>query len=476
MTQLLSPTSKFFVKFPAFFSVCMALTVAVTLSLSVPSASAAETERAAAVEMPAVGKVSLVLGKAYLVKPHRSRIRVTVGTPITVSDQILTEANGHVHIRFIDQALVSVRPDSRLEIIRYDYNEQQPSQSLIKFNLVEGVTRSISGEGARSARDRFRLNTPIAAIGVRGTDFVVSATAQTTRALVNVGTIVLAPYSSTCTAADFGPCDSNAVALTESSLEVIELDSAGSLPRIVPASHEREPDSMREEVQLALAAVYDDAEDKVVGTEVYLENVTSLRATEEVANASLAAEAAAEPELPDFTPGEPVSSVALTDRQLVWGRWADGVGGQELITLSYAEATAGRKVTVGNAEYALFRSESGKGRVEPGLGPVSFTLDSAQAFYNSDSGIVAMQVNGGSLDIDFGLSLFSTELNLLHVATGSVDFIASGSISDRGYFNARSATQSISGAVSQDATEAGYFFQKQLEVGSIQGLTLWNSN
>jgi len=55
-----------------------------------------------------------------------------------------------------------------------------------------------------------------------------------------------------------------------------------------------------------------------------------------------------------------------------------------------------------------------------------------------------------------------------------VDFIATGSITERGYFNSRSASQSIAGAVSQDGTEAGYFFQQQLENSSIHGLTLWD--
>ena len=33
--------------------------------------------------------------------------------------------------------------------------------------------RSVTGQWGEASRDRFRLNTPIAAIGVKGTDFVV---------------------------------------------------------------------------------------------------------------------------------------------------------------------------------------------------------------------------------------------------------------------------------------------------------------
>jgi hypothetical protein len=122
----------------------------------------------------------------------------------------------------------------------------------------------------------------------------------------------------------------------------------------------------------------------------------------------------------------------------------------------------------------LFRDGDGKTRIQAGLGPVSFALHSAQAFYHSDSGVVAMTVLGGSLDINFNNTQFATELNMNHSLTGNVDFIANGFIFDGGYFYTRSATERMAGAVSLDGTEAGYFFEKQLASGGIQGLTLWD--
>lgn len=458
--------SRFFVKLTAIFSPCV--TIAAALALSFSAQVAAETET----ETRPIGEVSLLVGKAYLLKPDQSRQAVKQGSQIQVGDQILTQANGHVHIRFVDNAFATVRPDSRLEIISYDYDAQQPEKSLIKFELIEGITRVRSGAGAKAARSRFRLNTPVAAIGVRGTDFVVSATQQTTRALVNQGAIVVAPYSADCTAAAYGPCDFNAVELTDNSLQIIEFDGSSPNHRLIPAPHEREPGTMRQEVQLAVTGAENSSADNSVGTEVYLENVTSRKVTEQAVS-TVAAELA----LPEFTPQASVASAALTSRQMVWGRWADGAGELERITLTYDEARDGREVTVGvrGSDYVLYRTEGDWPQIEKGLGLVSFSLNSAQAFYNSDSGVVAMQVNGGNLDIDFEQSLFATELNLNSIDTGFIDFVANGSISDRGYFNSRSASQRIAGAVSQDGTEAGYFFQQQLESGNIQGITLWDS-
>jgi hypothetical protein len=431
-------------------------------SVSAHPASAAEAAEAG--ESAVVGKVSLVLGKAYLLSEGKPRKLVEKGSQIRVGDQILTQTNGNVHIHFVDEALVSVRPDSQLEIITYDYDAEHPEKSSIKFNLIEGIARSISGEGAKAARSRYRLNTPIAAIGVRGTDFVVSVTEQSTRALVNQGAIIMAPYSADCTASAIGPCVANAVELTDSALQMLEFEGTALVPRLIPAPHEREPGIMREEVQLALANNTSQDEDVVADNDAYLENVTSLRATQQAAD-----------NLPEFTPDAAVASLELTNRQMVWGRWASEPSAQERITLSYEEARIGRKITVGNSEYALFRTEGPRPQVERGLGPVSFSLDSAQAFYNSESGIVAMQVNRGNLDIDFDQSRFTTELNLNHISTGFVDFVASGTISDRGYFNAIADTQRLAGAVTTDGSEAGYFFEKQLESGSINGLTLWDA-
>lgn len=422
-----------------------------------------------------VGEVSLVLGKAYLRSGAKEQL-IHAGTQIKVSDQIVTESNGHVHIRFVDQALVSVRPDSRLEIQRYDFNPQSPAESSIKLNLLEGVTRAISGDGAHAARERFRLNTPIAAIGVRGTDFVVSASDRSVRALVNEGAIVMAPFSADCLATAFGPCAANAVELSQDSLQMLEVSGGTPLPRLLPATDERgelSPSQAATEVAKA-----DSADEKTAGTQVYLENVTSRRVAE-VAN-NVASRPQIKPGITDFTPATALQDAALMKNNLVWGRWQgnDGRGEQERLSLAYSSASAGRDVTVGSlaSDYVLFRDSKGSTLVKPDLGVVSFGLSSAQAFYHSGSGVMAMQVNSGALEIDFNQKSFNTRLGLQSAASGKVDFSAAGQYIDGGYFYSNTDTQSVKGAISLDAKEAGYLFQKTLETGNnVEGITLWGA-
>lgn len=447
---------------------------------SLPAAHALEPDLAsegraapASAALAEVGEVSLVLGVAYLQHDNGSRQRLSAGAAVRVSDRIITEANGHVHVRFVDQGLVSVRPSSRLEIVSYDYNAERPALSTVKFNLEEGVTRSISGDAAQSAKDRFRLNTPIAAIGVRGTDFVVSATQQSVRALVNEGTIVMAPYSAECRMDALGPCGTNAVELAGTSFQMIEMEGGTPLPRLLPAPDERDTDSIREDVQVAIASVEDTADEKSARNDIYLEGVTSPRVTAEAAQVADEFSETPEPVI-DFTPELALAADVLDDRQLIWGRYAEGQQQAERITVALDTARADRSVAVGNADYVLYRTIEDSTRVDRGLGVVSFDLNSAQAFYSSSSGVVAMQVNGGNLDIDFDRSEFATELNLNHELTGAVDIIGAGEISDGGFFNTRTDDQRISGTVSIDGSEAGYFFERQLEDGGIEGLTIWD--
>jgi len=452
-----------------------------------------------------VGEVSLVLGKAWLESAHAGRRVAEQGAIVHVEDRVVTGANGHVHIHFADGALVSVRPDSRLEIDRYDYDPMAPERSTVRFTLEEGVTRSISGDAARSAKQRFRLNTPIAAIGVRGTDFVVSATESTTRAMVNEGIIVLAPYSVDCSINSFGPCVANAVELSGESLQMLAMDSSAPAPRLLPAPNVRNPNMMREEVQQAIAANVpgeaqpaqqastentetdtgvaaaassDTGSDRATELEVVQEAITTTTVTSDVDMAADAQIAVTAP--PEFTPDTALSFAQLNSRELLWGRFSQ-FGSEDIpeelerITVSFAEASQNREPTVGNFDYGLFRRDLyNKGlQIDPQV--LSFQLSSAQAFYNSASGVIAMDVTSGSLDVDLIENNFSTQLSLDSDPTGLVDFTAAGRVIDGGFFNSRSADQRIAGAISLDGREAGYFFERQLEEGGIQGLTLWDS-
>ena len=430
----------------------------------------AASTAAAVADQPQIGEVSLVLGRAWLetldARGVVQRVAVQSGVAIRESDRVVTESNGHVHIRFVDDALVSVRPDSRLEVARYRYNPEYPQQSAIRLNLEEGVTRSISGQGASAARERFRLNTPIAAIGVRGTDFVVSASAGSVRAQVNEGAIVMAPFSSECSADAFGPCLANAVELTDSALYIAEMDGGGAAPRLMTAQLDSDSDQiLRSEPEAANVATDETADEKTSTLSLVLENVTSRHVTA-AAQDAINRPAPITPEIA-WAPSE------AREREMTWGRFGDGAGSLERISVASTVARPDRETTVGGNGYALYRDQPGRAPDVRNMGAVSFDLANAQAFYQPDHRVFAMTVEGGALDIDFNSGQFATRLDLEHSLTGSVMFTASGDVNSNGHFFSRS-NERVDGTISVSGSEAGYFFEKQLESGSISGLTLWD--
>jgi hypothetical protein len=419
------------------------------------------------------GSVSLVLGKAFLI--HESgRELLQKGASVHVGDKVYTEQNGHVHIRFIDDALVSVRPQSTLLIERYEYNPLNPENSAVKFDLNEGVVRSISGGAARAAKNRFRLNTPVAAIGVRGTDFVVNANSFSTRALVNEGVIVVAPFSSLCSSTGLGPCADNAVELAGDSFQVLEISGSTILPIADVGRPPGQVADLRDRFRLAAGPDTGGSDDarQSDASAVYLE----ARSSDKVSEASAAIDISGGLETnipPDFTPQ---TTLDTTGASLAWGRFSSDLpNSAKFLSVDRATAAEGRTITIAAGNYLLYRSEPNGPRVDSNLGKVGFDLSSAQAFYDSPDSRVAMRVAGGDLTVDFVDNEFSTILRLDHALTGPFDFSGGGRVADGGYLLGLGDGKSVVGAVATDGREAGYFFEQQLQSGSINGLTLWSS-
>lgn len=417
-----------------------------------------------------VGEVTLVIGKAWVEKADGARERITVGTPINVLDRIDTASNAHVHIRFVDNGLYSVRSHSTLEIQRYDYDPAHPEKSAVKLNLIEGVNRSISGEAAHNARHNYRMNTPIAAIGVRGTDFMVSADRNEVTARINEGAIVVAPFSNDCLADALGPCNEGGLELAFGQAQMLQIANAGN-PVLLPMSSSGFPESLVGESLTPQVASQGEGR---TNEELYPESVTTLAVNRKIAYiASNAGVTPAVPNLPpEYTPDVAIAAQTLKDNQLLWGRFYDTDMANERITVDFFTAVDGRRAGPGNGQYGLFRIENAV-RMPAGLGTVGFALNSAQATYESNGVSELLDVSGGLLRIDFDASTFATSLNMQSAVLGPLSFDAKGLIDSAGYFRMLGPDQQMAGAVSFDAQEAGYFFEKNLENGVLDGLTLW---
>ncbi|MDT8320241.1 MAG: FecR domain-containing protein [Xanthomonadales bacterium] len=86
-------------------------------------------------------------------------------------DEILTSNRSFAVLQFVDGAKVTVRPDSTLIIEQYLYNGN--GEDAATLGLVSGGLRVITGAMAKSNPENYKVRTPVALMGVRGTEFSV---------------------------------------------------------------------------------------------------------------------------------------------------------------------------------------------------------------------------------------------------------------------------------------------------------------
>ena len=93
------------------------------------------------------------------------------GDVIYVSDKIVTGNKSFAVLQFIDGAKVTVRPNSAIVIEEYAYTGTENDAATL--HLVEGGLRVITGAMAKNHPDNYKVKTPVALMGVRGTEFAV---------------------------------------------------------------------------------------------------------------------------------------------------------------------------------------------------------------------------------------------------------------------------------------------------------------
>lgn len=99
------------------------------------------------------------------------------GASVDGGDVILTGASGRAQIRFTDGGLVSLYPDSQFTVERY-VDSGDPGQDSFAVNLVRGGMRAVTGLIGKRNPANYKVITPTAVVGIRGSAFRVFFNAQ----------------------------------------------------------------------------------------------------------------------------------------------------------------------------------------------------------------------------------------------------------------------------------------------------------
>jgi hypothetical protein len=136
------------------------LFVLALLSLAMAPARAAEL----------AGQVTMVTGEVSIQTAGAGK-PAGVGDALHAGDSIISGADGELQADLEDGGMIAVRPNSVFRIDGYRANGDDEDSSV--FSLLKGAVRSVTGFIGKVAPENYRINTPTATIGVRGTDHEV---------------------------------------------------------------------------------------------------------------------------------------------------------------------------------------------------------------------------------------------------------------------------------------------------------------
>lgn len=405
------------------------------LAAGVPAAAVAQ-----AVPASVGGEVMFVSGRADRLRPDGGAEPVAKGMQVLEGDRIRTQGDSHVYVRLRDGGLLVVRPSSQLNVDVWRFDPAQPQDSRIRYTLDNGVARHVSGQAAKAARDKFRFNTPMAAIGVRGTDFTVLADPGVTRISVQSGGVVVSSLGNGCRADALGPCEgASAVELFATAKDkLLQLRLGERRPELIddPAAG---PDKVR-----PAAPGEPTAGRRKNSVEPDLAEVRNLELVERPVAAAPQA------------PSEPVA---------VWGRWA-AIADKDPGVVTAEEVLGGRSLVGINRLYLLAANKAPTSFELPGAGIADFKLTAHEGVItdNTTGRHHPTTASDGALRIDFSTRRFETSMNVKAGELGA-DISAKGSVESNGRFLSdafvsRSIIQGVVGG--KQANEAHYLYQRAI--------------
>ncbi len=402
-----------------------------------------------------------------------------LGQGVGEGQSLETGPNGYLYLETLDKGFFILRPNSSGQIVTYQIDAANPANSRIKLELKNGVARHISGAAVKAARQNFRFNTPVAAVGVRGTDFTVFASEEATRITVLSGGVFVSPFSSTCTLSGFGPCDGLAgrALFANNARQVLQV-TRGQAPVLLPGTEQSpdnvnppradEPAGTKTSARIAPAQKVD-----LVSGDNSLDALKSSLVTQ-AALLSVALPPAAPPPAP-----LPSVNLPAPPPQLIWGRWQALL--DRPIEVDVAALQAGNQLVATNAFHAILRSQ-GTPWQAPAQSTLGFALRQSEAVVIDPSSgrITPAQVENGQLTIDFAKATFFTRFDLVSLNQRTLlqnkgDLAPDGKLQGGMQF-LHPNNMDVRGALANDNSAAALLFQSRLDGNRLAtGATYWGN-
>lgn len=115
------------------------------------------------------GTIVKIQGDAFIAPQEGTSRAARAEDNVNEGDLISTGKGSEILIRFNDQSVMTLRPETSVLIKQFRHEESAVGSFVA--NLLKGALRSVSGLIGKANPRQVRFQTPTATIGIRGTDF-----------------------------------------------------------------------------------------------------------------------------------------------------------------------------------------------------------------------------------------------------------------------------------------------------------------
>jgi len=236
-----------------------------------------------------IGKVSYILGQADMILPDGSVIAITKQTEILEGSKVSVKDHSKLNLLMVDGAIEKLPANSTLVFARYYYDPANPKASEIRIELIEGEVTSKTGVGGTEAKERYRLNSPLAAIAVLGTEYTVRVSEGQTSVVVLNGIISMAKLGGSCQRSGFGACvDGEQLAAHQRGFALV-VRQGQPRPVLIPATALPPPKNTVQTSSVKEQAAEEEANKKAVAEAAAKEKASKLAADKKSAEDAAAA-------------------------------------------------------------------------------------------------------------------------------------------------------------------------------------------
>jgi hypothetical protein len=118
-----------------------------------------------------IGQITALVGDVKISRDSKT-ILAKLGEKLEKNDVINSAKASKAQVTLNDNTIITIGQNSTLNIFDYAYDVNKPKDSKASFGFMKGSFKSITGKIGKINKERFKLKTKSASIGIRGTTII----------------------------------------------------------------------------------------------------------------------------------------------------------------------------------------------------------------------------------------------------------------------------------------------------------------